>query len=132
MAVAKHHDYHLVNPSVWPRIGSISALVMFFGAVMWMHDDYFGATCKWVFGLGVAGVIATFFQWWSDVINEAHASYQTPAVHLHMRYGMILFSESEVMFFVGCFWAWFDVAIFPVPGVIVCRTFNMTGRYSLR
>src|SRR3546814_3371525 len=32
--------------SVWPMIGSIAALVMFFGAVMWMHDDYFGATGK--------------------------------------------------------------------------------------
>ena len=44
MAGAKHHDYHLVNPSVWPMIGSLAALVMFFGAVMWMHTDYFGGS----------------------------------------------------------------------------------------
>src|SRR3546814_7448503 len=70
MAGAKHHDYHLVNPSVWPMIASIAALVMFFGGVMWMHADYFGGAGKWVFGLGVAGVILTFFQWWADVIRE--------------------------------------------------------------
>ena len=29
MAGAKHHDYHLVNPSVWPLVGSVAALVMF-------------------------------------------------------------------------------------------------------
>ncbi|ALC12210.1 cytochrome c oxidase subunit 3 [Sphingopyxis sp. 113P3] len=119
MAGAKHHDYHLVNPSVWPMVGSIAALVMFFGGVMWMHTDYFGDAGKWVFGLGVAGVILTFFQWWADVINEAHAGDHTPVVQLHLRYGMILFIASEVMFFVGWFWAWFDFALFPVPVEIV-------------
>ena len=42
MAGAKHHDYHLVNPSVWPLIGSVAALTMFFGLVMTMHADHFG------------------------------------------------------------------------------------------
>ena len=119
MAGAKHHDYHLVNPSVWPMVGSIAALVMFFGGVMWMHTDYFGDAGKWVFGLGFAGIILTFFQWWADVINEAHAGDHTPVVQLHLRYGMILFIASEVMFFVGWFWAWFDFALFPVPVEIV-------------
>ena len=31
-----NHDYHLVPPSPWPLIGSISAFVMAVGAVMWM------------------------------------------------------------------------------------------------
>src|SRR3546814_704855 len=124
MAGAKHHDYHLVNPSVWPMIASIAALVMFFGGVMWMHADYFGGAGKWVFGLGVAGVILTFFQWWADVIREAHAGDHTPVVQLHLRYGMILFIASEVMFFVGWFWAWFDFSLFPVPVEIVDGAVN--------
>lgn len=115
MSGAKHHDYHLVNPSVWPLIGSVAALVMFFGLVMAMHTDHFGGIGKWVLGLGFMGVIATFFSWWSDVINEAHAGDHTPVVQLHLRYGMILFIASEVMFFVGWFWAWFDFSLFPVP-----------------
>ena len=35
-AHAKHHDYHLVDPSPWPFLGSMSAFVMAVGAVMWM------------------------------------------------------------------------------------------------
>ena len=35
-AHAKHHDYHLVDPSPWPLIGAISAFVMAVGAVMSM------------------------------------------------------------------------------------------------
>jgi cytochrome c oxidase subunit 3 len=34
-------------------------------------------------------------------------------VQLHLRYGMILFIASEVMFFVAWFWAYFDFALFP-------------------
>jgi cytochrome c oxidase subunit 3 len=47
------------------------------------------------------------------VIKEAHQGDHTPIVQLHLRYGMILFIASEVMFFVGWFWAWFDFALFP-------------------
>uniref|UniRef100_UPI001954E645 cytochrome c oxidase subunit 3 n=2 Tax=Pseudomonadota TaxID=1224 RepID=UPI001954E645 len=53
------------------------------------------------------------FGWWSKVIQEAHAGDHTPIVQLHLRYGMILFIASEVMFFVGWFWAWFDFSLFP-------------------
>ena len=66
-----------------------------------------------VLGLGVAGLIATFFSWFSNVVKEAQAGDHTPVVQLHLRYGMILFIASEVMFFVGWFWAWFDFALFP-------------------
>ena len=31
---------------------------------------------------------------------------------LHLRYGMIMFIASEVMFFVAWFWAFFDAALF--------------------
>jgi cytochrome c oxidase subunit 3 len=112
MAGEKHHDYHLVEPSVWPLVGSFAALTMFFGLVLWMHDSLYG---PWVFALGAAAVIATFYFWWADVVREAHAGEHTPVVQLHLRYGMILFIASEVMFFVGWFWAWFDYSLFPRP-----------------
>ena len=43
------HPYHLVDPSPWPLLGSISALVLAIGAIMFMHKVNFG---EWVFGLG--------------------------------------------------------------------------------
>ena len=55
----------------------------------------------------------TMFVWWRDVIKEAHGGDHTPVVQLHLRYGMILFIASEVMFFVAWFWAYFDAALFP-------------------
>lgn len=112
MAGAKNHDYHILPPSIWPLVGSFSALIMFGGLVMSMHDASYG---RLVMGMGLLGVLFTFYSWWVDVIAEAHAGDHTPVVSLHLRYGMILFIASEVMFFLGWFWAWFDFSLFPVP-----------------
>ena len=114
MAGAKNHDYHILPPSITPLLGSFSALTMFFGLVMWMHPEQFSYGSL-VFGLGFISVMYTFYAWWNDVIHEAHAGDHTPVVQLHLRYGMIMFIASEVMFFVAWFWAWFDYSLFPVP-----------------
>jgi cytochrome c oxidase subunit 3 len=45
--------------------------------------------------------------------GRGQAGDHTPVVQLHQRYGMILFIASEVMFFVGWFWAFFDFSLFP-------------------
>ena len=116
MAGAKNHDYHILPPDIWPLIGSISALTFTSGMVLFMHSDpgEIGETSwRLVLGLGVAGLIATFFSWFSNIVREAQSGDHTPVVQLHLRYGMILFIASEVMFFVGWFWSWFDFALFP-------------------
>ena len=110
MAAAKNHDYHLVDPDPWPIIGAICGGALFSGAVMWFHDNRFGVP---VMVLGFFGVIVTMISWWKNTIDEAHTGYHTPVVQLHLRYGMILFIASEVMFFLAWFWAFFDSAMFP-------------------
>ena len=35
-----HHDYHLVNPSPWPAVGSVSAFVTAVFGILWMHHTY--------------------------------------------------------------------------------------------
>ncbi|MEO7786396.1 MAG: cytochrome c oxidase subunit 3 [Sphingomicrobium sp.] len=110
MAGSKNHDYHILAPDPWPIIGAFSALAMFGGAVMWMHANPYG---KFIGLAGFAMVLVTFYNWWSNTIKEAHQGFHTPVVSLHLRYGMILFIASEVMFFVAWFWAFFDASLFP-------------------
>jgi cytochrome c oxidase subunit III len=119
MAGANNHDYHILPPSITPLIGSFAALTMFFGMVMMFQPAVFGSYGSLVFGVGLLAVLYTFVTWWIDVVNEAHAGDHTPVVQLHLRYGMILFIASEVMFFVGWFWAWFDYSLFPAPIQVV-------------
>ncbi len=110
---AVKHDYHLVNPSPWPLVGSMAAMIMAIGGVVWMKG-LFGLEkgTWWLFALGFAGVIYTFIGWWLEVIKEANAGDHTPVVAIGLRYGMILFIASEVMFFVAWFWIFFEMALF--------------------
>jgi cytochrome c oxidase subunit 3 len=101
--------YHLVDPSPWPLVGSLAAGVTVYGVIQAAH---FG---EYLFlYAGLLGVVATMFLWWKDVLKES----RTPGLHsaivrLGLRYGMTLFIASEVMFFVGFFWAYFHFALFP-------------------
>ncbi|MCO6048549.1 cytochrome c oxidase subunit 3 [Mesorhizobium sp. RP14(2022)] len=129
-AHAKHHDYHLVNPSPWPLLASVGAFVMALGGVAWMQYlkggslPFFGLNLAnpWLFFIGLVIVLYTMFGWWSDTIKEGREGYHTPVVSLHLRYGMIMFIASEVMFFVAWFWAYFDASLFPAEVHQVVRT----------
>jgi cytochrome c oxidase subunit 3 len=113
MAEGVKHDYHLVNPSPWPLIGSLSATIMAIGAVIWMKGAFgLPEGTAWVFFAGLAGVLYTMFGWWRDVVKESRAGDHTPVVGLGLRYGMVLFIASEVMFFVAWFWMFFEMALF--------------------
>jgi len=113
MAEGVKHDYHLVNPSPWPLIGSIAATVMALGGVTWMKG-MFGLPqhTAWLFFAGLAGVLFTMIVWWRDVVMEANQGDHTPVVSIGLRYGMMLFIASEVMFFVAWFWIFFEMALF--------------------
>ncbi|MEL7344471.1 MAG: cytochrome c oxidase subunit 3 [Pseudomonadota bacterium] len=108
MAHAKNHDYHIIDPSIWPFIAAVSAFAMLFGAVLWMHD-----AGPWLFLIGLTGVLYTMYAWWSEVVRESGAGDHTPVVRIGLRYGFILFIMSEVMFFAAWFWSYFKHAIWP-------------------
>ena len=118
-----HHDYHLVNPSPWPLVSAMAAVVMFVGAVVWMKglvpadsgplaSALFGDGQKALFFAGLAGVLVSMAGWWRDVIKESRQGDHTPVVSIGLRYGMILFIASEVMFFAAFFWVFFEMAVF--------------------
>ena len=65
----------------------------------------------------VSVVLYTMFMWWRDVDPRGAQRRPHPVVQLHLRYGMILFIASEVMFFVAWFWAFFDAALFPAQRI---------------
>jgi cytochrome c oxidase subunit 3 len=129
------HDYHIIDPSPWPFIGSLGALIMAIGGVSWMQYmkggslQLFGLqlATPWIFFIGLALVLYTMFAWWSDTIKEAHEGHHTKVVSLHLRYGMIMFIASEVMFFVAWFWAFFDASLFSGEAIQASRVVHTGG-----
>jgi cytochrome c oxidase subunit 3 len=101
--------YHLVNPSPWPILGAFSAFLTVAGIITVAHQGGY-----LVLALGLASVLAVMFLWWRDVLRESHTpGLHSAVVRLGLRYGMMLFITSEVMFFVSFFWGFFNFALFP-------------------
>jgi cytochrome c oxidase subunit III len=131
-----NHDYHIIDPSPWPFVGSIGAFITAIGGVAWMQYmkggslRLFGldlsAAHYFIFAIGMLVILYTMYAWWSDTIREAHEGHHTRVVSLHLRYGMIMFIASEVMFFVAWFWAFFDASLYPNEIHQVART-EFTG-----
>jgi cytochrome c oxidase subunit 3 len=115
-----NHPYHLVDPSPWPLVGSIAAIVLTYGLVQFFHDKAFlfgWAPVVWIVP-GILLMLITMLMWWWDIVKEAeHQGHHTPVVQLGLRYGMALFIASEVMFFAAFFWAFFDASLFPKDGI---------------
>lgn len=120
----KPHPYHLVEPSIWPLFAAIAGGLFATGTVMYMHDVHLFANEATGYegipvGLngiyvGIAAILFVMWGWWRDVIREAVVEKaHTPIVKVGMRYGMVLFIASEVMFFVAFFWAYFNAAFYP-------------------
>ncbi|MBN9319880.1 MAG: cytochrome c oxidase subunit 3 [Caulobacterales bacterium] len=113
MAQGVKHDYHLVNPSPWPLLASVSATVLFMGLVAWMKGALGIEKGQWwLFATGLVGLLGVATLWWADVVKEANQGDHTPVVSIGLRYGMIMFIASEVMFFVAWFWIFFEMALF--------------------
>ena len=124
-AHAKDHPYHLVDPSPWPALGGLAAFLLATGAILYFHDMGW-----WLLIIGAIAVLYTMAMWWRDVIREAeYEGHHTPVVQLHLRYGMILFITSEVMFFAAWFWAYFDASLFAGEAIQVARIEHTGGQW---
>lgn len=107
----RKHPFHLVDPSPWPAFVGLACFVLTSGGVMYMHSYQGGGL---VFSLGLTMVLYSMFVWWRDVIREAtFEGHHTTPVQLGLRYGMLLFITTEIMFFVAFFWAFFHSSLAP-------------------
>ena len=116
----QEHPFHMVEPSPWPALGALSALVLAIGAVFYFHNEPI---------LGVNGIaklvpgfillILTMVLWWRDVIKESvHQNVHSEEVSFGLRMGMVLFIASEVMFFFAFFWAFFHSSLGGSPSTM--------------
>ena len=109
MAHEKNHDYHILNPSLWPLLGAIAGFFMLFGAVLYFHGSG-----PWLLLAGFVGVLYVMFGWWAETVSENYVGDHTPVVLIGLRYGFILFIMSEIMFFSAWFWSFFKHAMYPM------------------
>jgi cytochrome c oxidase subunit 3 len=105
------HPYHLVSPSPWPILTSLSLLSITTSGVLSMHNFFHG---YFIFFNALIAVIYSMSLWFRDVISEGtYIGNHTLAVQKGINIGVALFIISEVFFFLAIFWAYFHSAISP-------------------
>lgn len=103
--------FHLVEFRPWPLTGAIRALFLTAGLTAWFHN--YNYSCIF---LGFLVILLTINQWWRDVVREGtFQGHHTFHVTKGLRWGIILFITSEVMFFFAFFWAFFHRSLAPTP-----------------
>lgn len=101
--------FHLVEYSPWPLTGSIAALILTVGIASWFHN--YGILC---FFSALFITLITIYQWWRDISREGSLQgHHTTSVVTGLRWGIILFITSEVLFFFAFFWAFFHRRLAP-------------------
>nr|ATA58323.1 cytochrome c oxidase subunit III [Bolivaritettix sikkinensis] len=102
-----NHPFHLVDHSPWPLTGALGAFITTMGLTKWFHMFDIN-----LMTLGLTIIILTMIQWWRDVTREStYQGLHTTKVAVGLRWGMILFITSEVLFFISFFWAFFNSSL---------------------
>jgi len=103
------HPYHLVDISPWPLYSSIAAISLTSGIVNWFHNKDIN-----LFYLRFIIILMVMHQWWRDISREGrYQGLHTEIVEIGLRWGIILFITSEVIFFLSFFWAFFHSSLSP-------------------
>jgi len=109
MIIKRNHSFHLVDQSPWPLTGALAAICITTGIVKWFHTFSID-----LFLLGEIVLIITCMQWWRDIRRErTFQGLHTKKVSGGIRWGIILFITSEVLFFFSFFWAFFHRSLAP-------------------
>nr|YP_010348441.1 cytochrome c oxidase subunit III [Charcotia amundseni]UIN24683.1 cytochrome c oxidase subunit III [Charcotia amundseni] len=107
MSTHANHPYHLVEKSPWPILSSISAMMLTTGLVKW-----FSTFNNSLMLMGLLALLLSSTQWWRDISREASLQgLHTIKVTTGLKWGMILFILSEVLFFFSFFWAFFHSSL---------------------
>ncbi|AUB77765.1 cytochrome c oxidase subunit 3 [Spiribacter aquaticus] len=104
--------YYVPHQSYWPIIGTIGVTALVVGIAMYLEGMALGT---WVMGGG--GLITAWFVfgWFSDVVSEGVRGLYSDQVDRSLRWGMIWFIFSEIMFFAAFFGALFYARMLSVP-----------------
>nr|YP_009501910.1 cytochrome c oxidase subunit III [Freysuila caesalpiniae]AWU48914.1 cytochrome c oxidase subunit 3 [Freysuila caesalpiniae] len=105
----KNHQFHLVDPSPWPVIISFIMLNYVTMSVM-----FFNLKKSIPMMLTLILIVWVMMIWWRDIQREStFQGNHTHSVMISMKYGMILFISSEILFFFSFFWSFFHHSLSP-------------------
>lgn len=107
--MTQFHPFHIVFVRPWPLLMGTSTLNIFIGTAFWL-------TTKNIIPInaGLISCILIRYQWWRDVSRERRLQgFHSNYVIFILRWGIILFITSEILFFLRFFWSFFHSRLAP-------------------
>lgn len=109
--LGQQHFYHVVTPSPWPFVISLCGCVLALSFVGYLHNF---KSSGLIVLISLLSVIYILVLWLRDVVREGtYEGMHTIKVQRNIKFGFVLFTLSEIMFFFGFFWAYFHVSLAP-------------------
>lgn len=123
MSNTRKHLFHILPQSPWP---------LFIGLGMFFFVSSMGFTMHgvesagWTFLFSFIILFIAGIKWVDDIIDEATCSGDhTIAVQMGLTSGFLLFLLTEMMLFIGFFWAFFHVSL--CPSILLGAEFPPVG-----
>jgi cytochrome c oxidase subunit 3 len=111
MSNKRSHSFHIIDPSPWPILVSVSLFNLLMGFILWVNKYVIASD---IILTSLLFLIIVVTCWFEDIISEAtYEGKHSEPVQQGLKLGMILFIVSEIMFFFGFFWAYFHFALSP-------------------
>lgn len=105
----QYHPFHIVYYRPWPFLTALIVMRSFFVFLLFLSKLSFIFFLYFMFLLSIC-----LYNWWRDVNRErVFQGYHTTYVFSNMRYGMLLFIVSEILFFISFFWSFFHSRLSP-------------------
>nr|ARA91125.1 cytochrome oxidase subunit 3 [Apis koschevnikovi] len=105
----KNFPFHMVTNSPWPIILSFSLMNSLISTAIWIYSSNLLFMM-----LNFINTTMIMMFWFRDIIREStFQGLHTLYVTNFLKFGMILFIISELMFFISFFWAFFHSSISP-------------------
>lgn len=107
--MSQNHPFHLVNNRPWPIINSVNLLSLILGIISFFHF-----TNRNPLLFRILSLTFNSYLWWRDITREStFQGHHTIKVVLRIKWGIILFIISEIIFFVSFFWSFLHSRLSP-------------------
>uniref|UniRef100_A0AAU7LKT0 Cytochrome c oxidase subunit 3 n=1 Tax=Syrbatus sp. 3 RRMO-2024a TaxID=3154169 RepID=A0AAU7LKT0_9COLE len=105
----KNNPFHMINYSPWPFMLAFNLLFIFMSFIkLFYHKNFLSMT----FNIMVTFMI--MFQWWRDIIREStFLGNHTSFILKNLKWSMMIFITSELLFFISIFWSFFHSSLSP-------------------
>jgi len=106
---AEQSPNHVVDPSPWPLLTALSIFQLVLSLVYYMETGKY-----FILFISIIQLIFYLGNWFINIVIEAtFEGNHTLIIQQNIKFAMILFTISEVMFFFGFFWSFFYFSLSP-------------------